>query len=320
MFTSGCCAVSDTPAVCVWNRSCGAVLRDLLEEIEVCVEEERQARRERVDVEARFASELDVREAVRQREGELLRRGAAGLADVVAGDRDRVEARHLGRAEPNRVRDEPHRRAGREDELLLRLVLLQDVVLERAADLRARRALAFGVGDEHREHDRGGTVDRHRRRDRAEVDAAVEVLDVGERVDRDAALADLAEREIVVGVAAHECREVERGRQPVAARVEQLAEALVRVGRGAEAREHAHRPELRAVHRRVRPARVRELPGERPVVGCVDGIDLDAREAREVGGARRGRFEGLPPVVARGHEVQSCSPIRAVTPWSLPAV
>ena len=21
MFTSGCCAVSDTPAVCVWNRS-----------------------------------------------------------------------------------------------------------------------------------------------------------------------------------------------------------------------------------------------------------------------------------------------------------
>ena len=76
----------------------------------------------------------------------------------------------------------------------------------------------FGVRDVHREDHRGRTVDRHRRGDRAEVDAAVEVLDVGERVDRDAALADLAERELVVGVAAHQRRQVERGRQPVAAR------------------------------------------------------------------------------------------------------
>ena len=72
MLTSGCCAVSETPAVCVWKRSSqrslvpraeavaqlarpdpprGAVLRDLLEEIEVRVEEEREPRRELVDVE-----------------------------------------------------------------------------------------------------------------------------------------------------------------------------------------------------------------------------------------------------------------------------
>ena len=42
--------------------------------------------------------------------------------------------RHLGRAEPHRVGDEPQRRARREDELLLRLVLLEDVVLQRAAE------------------------------------------------------------------------------------------------------------------------------------------------------------------------------------------
>jgi hypothetical protein len=74
MFTSGCCAVSDTPAVCVWNRSCiersscapyrsfshraqirraAAVLGDLLEEVDVRVEEERQPRRERVDRQSR---------------------------------------------------------------------------------------------------------------------------------------------------------------------------------------------------------------------------------------------------------------------------
>ena len=68
MLTSGCCAVSDTPAVWVWNRSCidrrlcgavallhparpdaarGAVLGDLLEEVDVGVEEEAQPGRER---------------------------------------------------------------------------------------------------------------------------------------------------------------------------------------------------------------------------------------------------------------------------------
>ena len=58
---------------------------------------------------------------------------------------------------------------------------------------RARSTpVASARRDVHREDHRRRAVDRHRRRDRAEVDAAVEVLDVGERVDRDAALADLA--------------------------------------------------------------------------------------------------------------------------------
>ena len=172
-----------------------------------------------------------------------------------------MPARHLRGAERDRVAHEPQRRARREDELLLRLVLLQDVVLQRAAELRPFDAGRLGVRDEHREDHRGRTVDRHRRRDRAEVDAAVEVFDVGERVDGDAALPHLAERELVVGVAAHQRRQVERGRQAVAARGEQLVEAPVRVDRGAEAREHAHRPELRAVHRR-RTARA--CTGTRP--------------------------------------------------------
>ena len=216
----------------------GAVLGDLLEEVDVRVEEERQPRRERVDVEAGLQPELDVREPVGERERELLRGGRARFADVVAGDRDRVPLRHLARCRTRIVsRDEPHRRARREDELLLRLVLLEDVVLERAAEPRARRRpVASALATNIAKIDRGRAVDRHRRRDRAEVDAAVEVFDVGERVDRDAALADLAERELVVGVAAHQRREVERGREAVAAGGEELVEPAVRVDRGAEAR------------------------------------------------------------------------------------
>ena len=57
-------------------------------------------------------------------------------------------------------------------------------------------------------------------------------------------------------------RHVERRRQPVAARPDDLLEPPVRVVRGAEAGEHPHRPQLRAVHRRVRPTRVRVLARE----------------------------------------------------------
>ena len=85
----------------------GAVLRDLLEEVEVRVEEEGQARREVVDVEAALDAGLDVREPVGERERQLLGRGRAGLADVVAGDRDRVPLRQLAR----RTRSCPRRAA-----------------------------------------------------------------------------------------------------------------------------------------------------------------------------------------------------------------
>jgi hypothetical protein len=123
MLTSGCWAVSDTPAVWVWNRSCidrsssrrsgphpagpdaagGAELADLFEEVDVGVEEERQPGGEVVDVEAGGERQLDVGEAVGERERQLLGGGRARLADVVARDRDRVPARHLGGGERDGV-------------------------------------------------------------------------------------------------------------------------------------------------------------------------------------------------------------------------
>jgi hypothetical protein len=75
----------------------GAELRDLLEEVDVRVEEEAEAGHELVRVQAALHAELDVGEPVGERERELLGGGRAGLADVVAGDRHRVVARHLAR-------------------------------------------------------------------------------------------------------------------------------------------------------------------------------------------------------------------------------
>ena len=120
-------------------------------------------------------------------------------------------------------------------------------------------------------------------------------------------LPDLAERELVVGVATHERRQVERGRQAVAAGGEQLVEAAVRVERGAEAGEHAHRPQLRAVHRRVRPARVRDTgPGTRRRRGRRRRRPEHPTWSRSRRRGRR-RVEGFPPLVAPCHPHQVTS-------------
>ena len=115
----------------------GAELGDLLEEVVVAVEEEaRAAARSRRSAGRASMRVLDVGDPVGDREGQLLDRGRARLADVVAADADRVPARQLARAELDRVGDEPQRRRGREDVLLLGDELLEDVVLERAGELR----------------------------------------------------------------------------------------------------------------------------------------------------------------------------------------
>ncbi len=134
----------------------------------------------------------------------------------------------------------------------------------------------FGGGDVEGEHDRGGSVDRHRHRYLAEVDAAEQRLHVVERVDRDALAADLAERARVVGVVAHQRGHVEGGGEAGLAVLEQVAEALVRLLARAEAGELAHRPQAAAVHRGV------DAAGERVGAGEPDGV-LGAADPRRAG-------------------------------------
>ena len=59
------------------------------------------------------------------------------------------------RAELHRVHHQPHRRLGREDEFLLRDEFLEDVVLDRAAQLVGAHALFLGGGDVHGPDDGG---------------------------------------------------------------------------------------------------------------------------------------------------------------------
>ena len=147
---------------------------------------------------------------------------------------------------------QPHRRARREDVVPARDVLLEDVVLDGAAQRRAGDALLLGDELVEQEQQRRRRVDRHRRRDLVERDPVEQDLHVGERVDRDAGAADLALGERVVGVVAELGRQVERDREAGLPAVEQVAVALVRLLGRREACVLADRPRPAAVHVRVR--------------------------------------------------------------------
>ena len=239
----------------------GAILRNLFEEIVVRIEEETEARPEIVHIEAAAACPLDVFHAVVNRERQFLQRSRAGFPNVVSGDGNRVEARSELRSKLESVDHQPHRRRRRIDVFLLRDVFLEDVVLHRAGNFLPVRTLLFGHHQIHRPEHARGRVDGHRRRDFFQVDAVEENLHVFQRIDRHTALADFAFACRMVGVVAHQRRQIERDRESATTVFEQIFVALVGFFGRREAREHAHGPQLAAIAGGMNAARVRRLSG-----------------------------------------------------------
>ncbi len=251
----------------------------------MAVEEERQPGGELVDRQAALERRLDVGDRVREREGDLLHRRAALLADVVAGDRDRVPPRNLLLAVLEDVGGQPHRRHGRVDVVAAGHVLLEHVVLDRAAELRRRHPLLLADELVEQQQDRRRRVDRHRGRDLVERDLVEADPHVLDRVDRHPGAPDLARAERVVGVAPELGRQVEGHREAGGAVLDQVAVALVGVLGAGEAGVLAHRPEAVAVHALVDPAGERIVAGLAEALvepGCdvallVEAVDLDPR-------------------------------------------
>ena len=187
------------------------------------------------------------------------------------------------RAPGDEVGRQPQAGPRRIDVGAARDVLLEHVVLRRAAHRSRRHALQLGGHDVHRDQHGRRRVDRHRGRDGVERDAVEERDDVVERVDRHAHATDLAERARVVRVEPHLRRQVERHGEPRLALREQEAEALAGLLRRAVAGVLADRPRPRAVAVGAQAAREREGAGRSDarrvtlVSGPVHGLDLDAR-------------------------------------------
>ena len=115
--------------------------------------------------------------------------------------------------EGDHVGDQPHRGLGREGVGAAREVLLDDVVLGRALQLRALDPVLLGDGDVEAEQPGGGRVDRHRGVHLVERDPVEQLVHVALVGDRDADLADLAAGEDVVGVVAGLGGQVEGDRE-----------------------------------------------------------------------------------------------------------
>ncbi len=177
--------------------------------------------------------------------------------------------------------------------------LLETVVLDGATDLGAIDAALVREGDVEGEEHRRGPVDGHGGGDPIEGDPVEEDLHVLEGVDGDAAHPHLAEAPGRIAVVAHERREIEGGGQARLPLLQEVAESLVGLRRRTEAREHAHRPEAPAVHRRLNAAGEGILARKTEVGEVLEVHVRRGDEVRDLHVAQRAE-----PFLARGYPTE----------------
>ena len=171
----------------------GAELGDLHEEVHADVEEEAQARREVVNVEALAQRGADVFEPVGKRKRQFLDDGRAGFLDVIAGNGNGIELGHvLGRVFDD-VGNDAHGGLGRIDISVADHELLENVVLDGAGKLLRGNALFLAGNDKARQHRQHGAVHGHRHAHLVERDAVEQDLHVLYGIDGDPGLADIAD-------------------------------------------------------------------------------------------------------------------------------
>ena len=216
----------------------GPELGDLLEEVGVGVEEERDLRQRRFRRQAPAEQLPGGGPTMRQRERQLQRRVGARLPVVVPGDADGVPPGQLPDAELGHVALHPERRRRRQ-----RLGgdgdgrLHEKVVLAGAGQRRPVEAPPLRRGQEHGQMGSGPhRLRRHQRHaHRIERNAGEEIVEVVGNVDGHAAPPDVRRRPGVVGPHRPQARVVEHAVDPGGAPVEEQPVAPVGVGGGGEA-------------------------------------------------------------------------------------
>ena len=196
------------------------------------------------------SADAHVLEAVGDGERQLLVGGRAGLLHVVAGDRDRVEPRHVLGGVLDDVGHDPHARLGRVDVGVADHELLEDVVLDGPGELVLVDALLLAGDDVAGQHRQHGAVHGHRHRHLRRAGCRRRKdLHVLDRVDGHAGLADVADDPRVVGVVAAVGRQVEGDRHALLAGGQVPPVEGVGLLGGGEAGVLADRPRPVGVHR-----------------------------------------------------------------------
>ena len=186
-----------------------AVFGNLFEEIIVRVEEKAEPWAEVVHVQPASPRPFHVLHAVVKGECQFLQRGRTGLANVISADRNGIEARGELCAEFKSINYQPHGRRRWVDVFLLRNVFLENVVLNRARNVRPVSSLFFCNNQVHGPQHRRRRVDGHGNCSLLQIDSVEENLHILERIDGHAALADLALTGRMIRIVAHQRRQVE---------------------------------------------------------------------------------------------------------------
>ncbi len=252
-----------------------AQFRDFHEKVHARREEEREPRCKLIDRQTARERCSSVFQAIGEGEAELEVERRSGLLHVIAGDRDRVVTRHVPAGVLDDIGHDAHRRCGRIDVGVPHHELFENIVLNRAAELRRRHALllrSHDVAGQDRQH---RAVHGHRHAGRAQRDAIEQALHVFDRVDGDTGLADVTGHARVIAVVAAVGGQIEGDAQPALTGSEvPLVEGVALFGRG-KAGILADRPRARGVHRgtRTTPKRVRA----RAFVQVLDAVQIFAR-------------------------------------------
>ena len=129
------------------DQARGAHLGNFHEGIHADRPEEGEARRKGIHIQPGGHARADILDAVRQRVGKLKVRRRARFLHVIAGNRDRVELRHLLARIGEDVRNDPHAGFRRIDIGVAHHELFQNVILNRPGELFRWHALFLGGDD-----------------------------------------------------------------------------------------------------------------------------------------------------------------------------
>src|SRR5665213_1107876 len=129
------------------NATRGPIFRDFFQKVVVRIQEEREARAKRVNIESSIYCSLDVGGGVAKREGEFLDGNRSSLPYVVDADGDRITVRNVSLAMGENVGNEPQRKLWRIDIGSAGNIFLEDIVLNCAVYLLRRNTLLLCDGN-----------------------------------------------------------------------------------------------------------------------------------------------------------------------------
>jgi hypothetical protein len=160
--------------------------------------EEAQARCEFVNIQARVDARSNIFQPIGKRVAKFDIGGRTRLLHVIAANRDAVELRHVRRAIPEDLADDPHRGARRIDVRVPDHELFQNVVLNGSTQFLRSNALLLARDDVERHDRQDGSVHGHRNRHLVQRDLAEEDLHIFYGVNGHACFTDVSEYSLVV--------------------------------------------------------------------------------------------------------------------------